>query len=303
MHGTGRNKIINYNKIIYHVVEITNYADVKKIIEQVKPDEIYNLAAQSNVGISFKEPYSTIITNFIGSLNILEAVRQCHKTCHIFQASSIEVFGNTNNISCDENSALDAVSPYGESKLCALRLSRLYRNNYKIFVCNGILSNHESPIRPTSFITRLITKSVAEISLGKRTNFEIGNLHAYRDWGHAGDFVQAMWLMLQNDTPDDYILATGEIHSIKELIEEAFKCVDITLEWQGSGLDEIAINSQTKAILVKINPNFYRPTEPAKPNLDCTKAFSKLNWKPQITFSQLIKNMVENDKKTLEGHL
>lgn len=302
VYGVVRNikkceNIVGLSNVLLCEVDISNASGVMNLIAQIKPDEVYNLAAQSNVGLSFKEPIETAIINAMGPLYILEAIRNISsiKKIKFFQAGSGEIFGSANKDGHKEISNYNPASPYAASKLFIHNLVNIYRDSYKIFACNGILLNHESPLRPESFVTRKISKAVAQISKGKLESFSIGNLDAKRDWGYAGDYVEAMWLMLQQDIPDDYVIATGEIHSVREFIVAAFKCVNIDIEWQGQGLQERAYQKVTNKLLVYINPDFFRPGDPSMTYGDSTKAKNILKWQPKASFEELVALMVKKD--------
>ena len=248
------------DKLYVYQADITDQVQVKELIDKVQPDEIYNLAAQSSVAQSFKDPYLTFGVNFIGTLNILEALRlsKTEKKPKLFQASSIEIFGSAlGKLSCENSNLMDPYSAYGESKLFAYRMAKFYRKNYNLFVCSGILCNHESPLRGENFITKIVAKSVAQIYMNKRESFDIGNLNAQRDWGHAQDYVEGMWLMLQQEVAEDFIFATGEIHSVKELVETAFKLLDIDIEWSGEGVNEIGSDKKSGKLQVSVNPEVF----------------------------------------------
>lgn len=282
--------------------DITDCAAVFKIINTTKPDEIYNLAAQSHVKISFEKPNYTAQVDAIGTLNILEAIKSADltKKTKLYQASTSELFGIAKEIPQTERTPFYPRSPYGVAKLYAYWICVNYREAYKIFACNGILFNHESPYRGENFVTRIISKDIAKIKLGLQDNLTIGNLNSKRDWGFAGDYVEAMWLILQQEKPDDFVIATGETHSVREFIELAFEQIGINIQWQGEGVNEIGVDKKTGKVLVKIDPKYFRPTEVDLLIGDANKAKNKLGWQPKVTFKELIKIMVEADIKFLQ---
>ena len=281
--------------------DMTDSTNLIRIIKETKPDEIYNLAAQSHVHTSFETPEYTANADAIGALRLLEAIRILNLTKKIkfYQASTSEMFGNSSKIQ-NEKTPFAPVSPYGVSKLFAYWITVSYRESYKIFACNGILFNHEGPRRGETFVTRKISRAVAEISRKKRKILYLGNLNAKRDWGYAKDYVESMWLMLQKNKPDDYVVATGITKSVREFVEEAFKCVNIIIAWRGKKEKEIGYNKKTKDILVKIDPNYYRPTEVNELKGDFRKAKKILGWKPKKKFKDIVKEMVLADLKIID---
>lgn len=287
-------------KIKLHYGDLTDPDTVNNLLEEIKPHEIYNLAAQSHVAVSFEEPAKTFMVNTIGALNILEAIRKLNLKTKFFEASTSEIFGKGQQSPQNENSLLAPKSPYGLSKLAAYWTTKTYRETYKIFACSGILFNHESSRRGKNFVTRKITSAIAEIANGSKEPISLGNIDAKRDWGYAGDYVEAMWKMLQQDDPKDYVIATGTTHTVREFIEAAFKAIKIEIEWNGSGVDEVGLNKLTKNILVKINPVFFRPVDPDLLVGDISRIKEKLGWSPKTTFVELVKLMVEADLKRLE---
>lgn len=305
VHGIKRGppqpEIKGNNDIHLHYSDLTDYTESVKIIQEVQPDEIYNLAAQSNVKISFEKPEYTTLTNALIPLKILEIIRVLglEKKTRFFQASTGELFGNSREIPQKESTPFYPKSPYAVSKLCAYWTCVNYREAYDIFACNGILFNHESPIRPENFVTRKITKAAARIKKGLQDRLYLGNLNAKRDWGFAGDYVEAMWLMLQQDKPDDYIIATGKAHSVRELVEFAFREVDIEIKWEGEGLNEVGKDALNGRILVEIDPAFYRPVEANVLVGDLSKARELLGWEPRVTFEELVRMMARNDMNLL----
>ena len=281
--------------------DMTDSTNLIRIIKETKPDEIYNLAAQSHVHTSFETPEYTANADAIGALRLLEAIRILNLTKKIkfYQASTSEMFGNSSKIQ-NEKTPFAPVSPYGVSKLFAYWITVSYRESYKIFACNGILFNHEGPRRGETFVTRKISRAVAEISREKRKTLYLGNLNAKRDWGYAKDYVESMWLMLQKNKPDDYVVATGITKSVREFVEEAFKCVNIIIVWRGKKEKEIGYNKKTKDRLVKIDPNYYRPTEVNELKGDFRKAKKILGWKPKKKFKDIVKEMVLADLKMID---
>ena len=283
-----------------HLVEydLTDLGSTISLVQKVQPAEIYNLAAQSFVGVSFDQPTTTAQITGIGALNLLEAIRLVNPKIKFYQASTSEMFGKVQAIPQIEETPFYPRSPYGVAKLYAHWMTVNYRESYGIFGSSGILFNHESPLRGREFVTRKITDSVAKIILGKLDCLELGNIDAKRDWGYAGDYVEGMWRMLQQDTPDDFVLATGETHSIREFAELAFKEVGITLKWQGEGEHETGSDEATGKVLLKINPEFYRPSEVDFLLGDPKKAEKVLGWKRSVDFPGLVKLMVAHDLKT-----
>lgn len=270
------------NKIILHPASLESYPSIFKIVEKVKPDECYHLAAQSFVSYSFEDEFSTINTNINGTHFVLSAIKEQAPRCKFYFAASSEMFGLVREVPQNERTPFHPRSPYGISKVAGFDLTRNYREAYGLFACNGILFNHESPRRGFEFVTRKITHQVARIKLGRASKLKLGNLEAKRDWGFAGDYVEAMWRMLQQDTPDDYVIATGETHSVREFVKLAFEHVG--LNWKDH---------------VIIDKTFYRPAEVHLLIGDCAKARRKLGWKPKIKFQQLVKMMVDADLEKL----
>lgn len=280
--------------------DLTDLSSMIKILKEINPDEIYNLAAQSFVPASWTQPISTIKINSLGVVNILEAIKIVNPKIRIYQASTSEMFGKVQEIPQTEKTPFYPRSPYGVSKVFSHYAIKNYHESYGIFACGGILFNHESPRRGKQFVTRKISHSVAKIKLGYQDYFEIGNLEAKRDWGFAGDYVEAMWLMLQQDKPDDYVIGTGESHSVREFIEEAFKVVGMEIRWEDQGLNEVGkINDK---IVVKINSKFYRPAEVDYLLSNPEKAKKNLGWIPKTSFKELVKIMVEHDLNELSKH-
>ncbi len=276
--------------------DLRDIAAIERVIDEANPDEIYNLAAQSDVGVSFKCPEEVMEINYYGVGKLVNAAMKKNPKVRIYQASTSEMFGKTNPPQ-DENSNFDPVSPYGEAKLKSHEDFVVgYREKHGLYICSGLLFNHESPRRGEHFVTRKITISLAKIKLGLQDSFELGNLEAKRDWGFAGDYVRLMWMMLQQDKPDDYVIATGESHTVRDFVEAATKALDMRLIWEGNGLDEVAKDENGKIIL-RINKKYYRPVEVDYLLGDSSKAQKKLGWKPEVTFDELVKMMVNSDLK------
>jgi GDPmannose 4,6-dehydratase len=270
-------------------------ASLVSVIRLAKPDEIYNLAAQSHVKVSFEVPLYTGQVDALGTLNIMEAVRILGLNAKIYQASTSEMYSGAPNGPQNENTPFHPQSPYGAAKLYAFHISRIYRESYGMFAVNGILFNHESERRGESFVTRKITLGIKEIIEGKRDVIALGNLDAKRDWGHAKDYVEAMYLMLQQKTPKDYVIATGIQHTVREFCTLAFKEAGINLVWKGKGLKEIGVDKRTGKTRIAIDPKFFRPNEVWSLRGDATKARRELGWKPKISFKELVKRMVHSD--------
>jgi len=294
-----RNKSQNF---FLHYGDMTDLSSILRIISKTKPDEIYNLAAQSHVQVSFEKPEYTANSDALGVLRILEAVRHLNLTnVKIYQASTSELYGKAKESPQKETTPFHPRSPYGVAKMYGYWISVNYREAYNMFSCNGILFNHESERRGENFVTKKITRGVAGIRLGKKDKIFLGNLNAKRDWGHARDYVEAMWLMLQQDVPEDFVIATGESHSVREFVELAFKNVGITIRWEGQGQDEKGIDILTGQTLVEIDKRYFRPAEVENLLGDPTKAKEKLGWEPKIRFEELVKIMVEHDLKEMTG--
>ncbi|GHU96000.1 GDP-mannose 4,6-dehydratase [Spirochaetia bacterium] len=281
--------------------DMTDSTNLIRIVQGIQPDEIYNLAAQSHVNVSFYTPEYTANADGIGTLRLLEAIRilGLEQKTRFYQASTSELYGLVQETPQKETTPFYPRSPYAVAKLYAYWITVNYREAYGLFASNGILFNHESPIRGETFVTRKITRAVARISLGLQKKLYLGNLDSKRDWGHAKDYVYGMWLILQHDRPDDFVLATGETHTVREFVEFAFKEADINLQWEGQGVDEKGINKKNGDIIVEIDKSFYRPTEVDFLLGDASKARDKLGWKPKHVFSDLVKDMVNSD--ILEG--
>lgn len=289
LHEQNRNFVLHYG-------DVTDTTNIIRIIQEVQPDEIYNLAAQSHVRVSFETPEYTANSDALGTLRILEAIRILNLNhVRFYQASTSELFGNTSIIPQSETTPFYPRSPYAAAKLYAYWITVNYREAYNLFACNGILFNHESPFRGETFVTRKITRAVARIKHGLQKQLYLGNLDAKRDWGYAKDYVEAMWLMLQQDKPHDLVIATGIAHSVREFVERAFLEVGITIGWKGAGLQEVGFDTKTGQILIKIDPKYFRPTEVNYLLGDAKKAYEVLGWKPKMDLDGLIKLMVQHD--------
>jgi len=284
-------------KFILHYGDMTDSSSLINLIQKIQPDEIYNLAAQSHVAVSFEQPVYTANSDGLGTLRVLEAIRLLgmEKKVRFYQAATSELFGKVQETPQRETTPFYPRSPYGVAKLYAYWITVNYREAYDMYACNGILFNHESPVRGETFVTRKITRGLARIKLGLQDCLYLGNLHARRDWGHARDYVEMQWLMLQQDEPEDYVIGTGEQHSVKEFVETAADNLGIKLSWQGEGLDEEAISMETGKVIVKIDPRYFRPAEVDTLLCDPTKAKEKLGWVPKTSFSELVKEMTEAD--------
>jgi len=296
---------IENKKFVLHYGDLTDTSNLVRIIQEVQPDEIYNLGAQSHVQVSFEVPEYTADVDGIGTLRFLEAIRilGMEKKIKFYQASTSELFGKVQEIPQKETTPFYPRSPYAVAKLYAYWIVVNYRESYGMYACNGILFNHESPIRGETFVTRKITRAVARIKFGLQDKLYMGNIDAKRDWGYAGDYVELMWLMLQQQKPDDYVMATGITTTVREFITMAFLEVEINIKWEGSGIDEKGIDSNTGKVLVEIDPRYFRPTEVDILIGDPSKAFSNLGWKPRVRLLELIKMMVANDVKLAEEEL
>jgi len=284
-------------KFILHHGDLTDSSSLIRIIQEVKPDEIYNLAAQSHVAVSFEQPEYTANSDAIGALRILEAIRilKLQKKTKYYQASTSELYGNVKETPQNEKTPFYPRSPYGVAKLYAYWITVNYREAYGIYACNGILFNHESPVRGETFVTRKITRSLVRIKLGLQKKLYLGNLNALRDWGHAKDYVEAQWLMLQQEKPDDFVIATGKQFSVRDFINLVSKQLDMKIEWSGKDLDEVGFFEGDD--IIKIDPRYFRPTEVEALIGDSSKAKEKLKWSPKISFEQLVKEMVDEDLK------
>lgn len=275
--------------------DLTDGSSFARIIRQIEPDEIYNLGAQSHVRVSFDVPEYTADVVALGTLRLLEAIRETDIKTKFYQASSSEMFGEAPEVPQNENTPFNPQSPYACAKVFAYHVTKNYRKSYGIFACNGILFNHESERRGKTFATRKITRGLARIKLGLDNCLYLGNLEAKRDWGYAKEYVEGMWLMLQQDEPDDYVLATNESHSVREFVEKCCEILDIGLVWKGKGVNEVGIDRKTNAAIIKVDPYFFRPSDVDLLQGDYTKAKKKLGWEPKVRFNELAKLMVEYD--------
>ncbi len=289
-------------KFYLHYGDMTDATNLIGLMQKINPEEVYNLAAQSHVQVSFETPEYTANADGIGTLRLLEAIRLLNmtKTVKFYQASTSELYGNSDIIPQNENTAFSPRSPYAAAKLYAYWITVNYRLAYNIFACNGILFNHESPIRGETFVTRKITRAVAAIKLGLQEKLYMGNLDSKRDWGHAKDYVEGMWLMLQQNKPDDYVLATGVSHTVREFIESAFSEIGEKIVWKGKGKEEVGFSKDSNKVLIEVDKRYFRPTEVNYLMGDATKARNILGWESSIKFSDLVKEMVKEDLKLIE---
>jgi GDPmannose 4,6-dehydratase len=283
-------------RLFLHYGDLTDSNSLSKLIYTIQPSEFYNLGAQSHVSVSFEIPEYTSDVNALGTLRILECIKQVNSNIRFYQASSSELYGLVREIPQNENTPFYPRSPYAAAKLYAYWITVNYREAYGLYACNGILFNHESPRRGKTFVTRKITTGVANILNGKQEKLVLGNLNAKRDWGFAGDYVEAMWLMLQQDKPDDYVIATGETHSVREFCEHAFRYAGLNLIWTGEGFNEKGIDADTGKELISISSKYFRPSEVDLLLGDSSKAKNKLGWVPKVSFKQLVEMMVNCDK-------
>ena len=284
-------------RFILHHGDLTDATNLIRIIQEVQPDEIYNLAAQSHVAVSFETPEYTANSDALGVLRILEAIRilGMEKKARFYQASTSEMYGKVQEVPQTETTPFYPRSPYGVAKLYAYWITVNYREAYGMHASNGILFNHESPIRGETFVTRKITRAMARIKLGLEDCLYLGNLDARRDWGHARDYVEMQWLMLQQDEPDDYVIATGKQYSVREFVETAAACIERFIRWQGKGLEEKGYDRDSGQCLIRIDPRYFRPTEVETLLGDPSKARTKLGWIPQTSFEELVREMIEDD--------
>lgn len=289
---------LNDVRMFLHYGDLSDSSNINRILERVKPDEIYNLGAMSHVKVSFEAPEYTGEVDGLGTLRMLDAIKESGLRTKFYQASTSELFGGLPETAPqNENTPFYPRSPYAVAKLYAYWIAVNYREAYGIFACNGILFNHESPRRGETFVTRKVTRAVADIVSGKQGKLFLGNIDAKRDWGYAGDYIEGMWLMLQQDKPDDYVLATGETHTVREFCEIAFKHVGIDLVWQDKGEKEKGIDRRTNRVLIEIDPRYFRPTEVDLLLGDPSKAKKSLKWQPRVGFESLVRMMVDADLK------
>ena len=319
VHGVKRRSSLSNTKRIDYLLEDSRYKgrfflyysdltdgnSINTLIGNIYPDEVYNLAAQSHVKVSFEMPEYTAEVDALGVLRILEAIKKYDKDGKIkfYQASSSEMFGKVQEVPQKETTLFYPRSPYAVAKVYGFWITRNYREAYNIYACNGILFNHESPKRGPFFVTRKISLAVANVAMGIENTLYLGNLDAQRDWGYAKDYAEAMWVMLQQEKPDDYVIATGETHSVREFVELAFKEIGINIGWQGEGINEEGFDKATGAVLVKIDPQYFRPTEVDLLIGDSTKACNVFQWKPSISFQELVQIMVREDIKMMQKKL
>lgn len=291
------------NKTLFlHHGDLTDSSNINRLIEKISPDEIYNLAAQSHVQVSFEVPEYTAETDGIGTLRILDAIKESGINCKFYQASTSELFGGLPGTAPqNEHTPFYPKSPYGVAKLYSYWITVNYRESYNLFACNGILFNHESPRRGETFVTRKITRAVASIMAGRQEKLSLGNMDAKRDWGFAGDYVVGMWMILQQNKPGDYVLATNETHTVREFVELSFKEVGIEIEWKGTGVNEKGHDKATGKVLVDVNPRYFRPAEVELLWGDSTKAEKELGWERKVSFEGLVKMMVDSDMKEIAG--
>lgn len=292
------------HSFVLHYGDLTDTSNIIRILQETKPDEIYNLGAQSHVHVSFEIPEYTANSDAVGVLRILEAIRILHMETHVrfYQASTSELYGLVQEIPQNELTPFYPRSPYAIAKLYGYWITVNYRESYNIFACNGILFNHESPLRGETFITRKITRAAAAIHLGLQEQFYVGNIEAKRDWGYAKDYVEAMYLMLQQDTPEDFVIATGKTHTVRSFIEQTFNQINRPIEWKGTGIDEVGIDTSTGKKIIKIDPRYFRPTEVELLIGDATKAKNKLGWIPKTSLSEIIQVMLECDLKEMQKY-
>ena len=294
-------KIGNVN-LFLHYGDLTDSSNLNRLIAKIRPDEIYNLGAQSHVQVSFEVPEYTAETDGIGTLRLLDALKESGIKSKFYQASTSEMFGGMPGTAPQsETTPFYPRSPYGVAKVYSYWITINYREAYNVFACNGILFNHESPRRGETFVTRKVTMAIAAIIAGKQDKISLGNMDAKRDWGYAGDYVEGMWLMLQQDKPGDYVLATNETHTVREFVELAFREVGVDIKWEGTGVDEKGIDKVTGKVLIDINPRYFRPTEVELLWGDCTKAEKELKWVRKVSFKGLVKMMVDADMKEIVG--
>ena len=294
----------DYNKIKFflHFADVTDSSNLMRLMAEIRPTEVYNLAAQSHVGVSFEVPEYTAEATGVSTLKLLEAIRVNGGNCRYYQASTSELFGGLPETAPQsETTPFYPKSPYGAAKLYSYWITVNYRESYNMYTCNGILFNHESPRRGENFVTRKITLAIANIIAGKREKLSLGNMNAKRDWGFAGDYVEGMWLMLQQNKPGDYVLATNETHTVREFVETAFKELAVSIRWEGAGVHEKGYDKETGKLLVDVNPEFYRPAEVEYLWGNPAKAEKELNWKRKVDFNGLVSMMMDADLRLIAG--
>lgn len=291
------------DKIEFIYADMTDLISLINAMQTSQADEVYNLAAQSFVATSWEQPLATAQIDALGVTNLLEAIRTVKPSARFYQASTSEMFGLVQEVPQKETTPFYPRSPYGVAKLYGHWITKNYRESYNLFACSGILFNHESERRGKEFVTRKITDGVARIKLGLQDHIELGNMDSKRDWGHSKDYVRAMWLMLQQDKPDDYVIATNETRTVREFVEKAFACAGIDVKWEGTGVDEIGIDQANGKVVVKVNPKFFRPAEVDLLIGDPHKAESVLGWKREIPFAELVERMVKNDLELVQKEI
>jgi GDPmannose 4,6-dehydratase len=292
-HETGVNLTLHYG-------DLCDSSNLNRLLEKINPDEIYNLGAQSHVKVSFEVPEYTADVDAVGTLRILDAIRETGVNCRFYQASTSEMFGKVKEVPQTEETPFHPRSPYGAAKVYAYWVTVNYRESYSLHASNGILFNHESPRRGPTFVTRKITRAAAKIKLGRQKCLYIGNMDAKRDWGYAPDYVRGMWMMLQQDKPDDYVIATNETHTVREFIEKSFGYLGMNIAWEGEGDNECGRNTETGDVIVQVDPRYYRPAEVELLWGDATKAKEQMGWEPKVKFDELVKIMAEADWQLLK---
>jgi GDPmannose 4,6-dehydratase len=285
----------SHKRLFLHYGDVADSSNISRLIEKIKPDEIYNLAAQSHVRVSFDIPEYTGDVTGLGTLRILDAIRESGIKTRFYQASSSEMFGLVQHVPQTEETPFYPRSPYGVAKVYSYWITKNYRESYDLFACNGILFNHESPRRGETFVTRKVSRGLARIKLGLDETLFMGNLDAKRDWGYAKDYIEGMWMMLQQEKPDDYVLATNETHTVREFIEHAAKRLEFDLEWRGEGLKEEGVDKKTGKVIIKIDPTYFRPAEVDLLIGDPAKAKRTIGWEPKVKFEELVELMTDAD--------
>ena len=299
--NTGRiDSLLNHERLKAYYGDLTDSSNLNRLLEKIKPDEIYNLGAQSHVKVSFEIPEYTAQVDAIGTLRFLDAIKETRIKTKLYQASTSELYGKALSSPQNEKTPFNPRSPYGVVKLYSYWIIINYREAYNLFACNGILFNHESPRRGETFVTKKITHGAARIKEGKQDFLVLGNLDSKRDWGYAPEYVEGMWKILQQEKPDDYVLATGEAHTVREFVTQSFKELEINIIWEGKNEKEVGKDSKTGKILVKVDPKYYRPTEVELLLGDPTKAKEKLDWRPKVKFKELVKIMVKSDLENVK---
>lgn len=288
-------------RLFLHYGDLTDSSNLNRMIEKINPCEIYNLGAQSHVQVSFEVPEYSADADALGVLRILDAIKETGVNARFYQASTSELFGKVQEVPQSENTPFYPRSPYAVAKQYGFWITKNYREAYGLHASNGILFNHESPRRGETFVTRKITMAVARIHRGLQDCFYMGNINARRDWGYAKDYVKMMWMMLQQPMPDDYVIATGEMHTVREFIEESFACIGRPIEWRGKGMDEVGIDMTTGKTVIRIDPRYFRPAEVEQLLGNPAKAKAMLNWEPEVKFHELVKIMTEGDLRLLDN--